>query len=344
MSIEKKIRDSFLYRVKHYYEKIAEHYWHLVNMILTSNKRDTRHKKILFIYAPVWGKWHIDTFFKYTLPSLMQSGNLPAISKDKKIVINFYTKDNDIFLIDSMMKEVSCTYDYNINSESNFNDDTRGMMVNFLIHILDICVKENGLMLLAQPDLIYSNNSVKNLVDLSNGKGVSIAVPHPRVSYECIKEVDFFDSPSHNEVSSESLVKIALSCKHKAFELSDELLDINSTVDGISTHKIDELHMGVVHNLPSVYLFSPIKDDISYFKRRTTFNYIDTAWPSMLFRQSRLKVIASSKIAFVVELTKDADKRPRTLPNMKYNDQYLSSNKSFCNYSNVIINSWDSFQ
>lgn len=339
-----KLRNSINFRIRSIYSKVSEYYWRIINSIFISNRRNTKHKEKLFVFAPVWGEWHIDLFFKYTMPSLMQSGNLPSLSKQNEIIFYIYTMDEDIYKLDKEMKNRNYGYKFYIHSESDFYDKGRQLMSNFLIHILKICVNENALMLLAQSDLIYSNNSVKNLVNLSEGKGVSIAVPHPRVSYECIKEVDFFDSPSHNEVSSESLVKIALSCKHKAFELSDELLDINSTVDGISTHKIDELHMGVVHNLPSVYLFSPIKDDISYFKRRTTFNYIDTAWPSMLFRQSRLKVIASSKIAFVVELTKDADKRPRTLPNMKYNDQYLSSNKSFCNYSNVIINSWDSFQ
>jgi len=276
------------------------------------------------------------------MPSLMQSGNLPFVSKNKKIIFSFYTKVDYIDIIDTKFRVSGCKYDFKINCESNYDSARHSIMLGFLINVLEDCVKNNALMLLAQPDLFYSNNSIKNLIALSENKGVSIAIPHPRVSYECIENIGTLSDCLNKEVDDEILVKSAISCKHKSFKLSDESLDENITMNGISTNEIDVNHISVVHNLPSVYLFSPIKSDITYFRRRTTFNYVDTTWPHMLLRQSRLKVVASSKIAFVVELTKDHDKITKPRYGMKNNDQYIDGVRPFCNYSNAIINSWES--
>jgi galactose-1-phosphate uridylyltransferase len=84
MKIIKKIRNSLNYRKRYFYSKITRVYWMVISNILLSNKRDVRKKDILYVFVPVWGKWHISLFFQYTMPSLMQSNNLPAVSKEKK--------------------------------------------------------------------------------------------------------------------------------------------------------------------------------------------------------------------------------------------------------------------
>ena len=333
-----KLRNSINFRIRSIYSKVSEYYWRIINSIFISNRRNTKHKEKLFVFAPVWGEWHIDLFFKYTMPSLMQSGNLPSLSKQNEIIFYIYTMDEDIYKLDKEMKNRNYGYKFYIHSESDFYDKGRQLMSNFLIHILKICVNENALMLLAQSDLIYSNNSVKNLVNLSEGKGVSIAVPHPRVSYECIEKHSIFDDDK--EIDSDNLVSIAFKCKHHSLELCDELLDCNLThSSGVSTRKLGANILAVTHNLPSVYLFSPIMDDVIFFSRRTEFNDIDKTWPHMLLRQTRLKVVGSSSISYIIELTRD-EPGIKGEPNMKHNDQYNDIKPAF-NYANSIINSWE---
>lgn len=54
----------------------------------------------LLINAIVWGDAYIEALFTYGFPSLRASGNLPSISKDRKIVFDFYTAAGDRAKID----------------------------------------------------------------------------------------------------------------------------------------------------------------------------------------------------------------------------------------------------
>jgi hypothetical protein len=207
-----------------------------------------------------------------------------------------------------------------------------------MIHILDECINNNALMLIAQPDIIFSNGTVSNLVELSDGKGVSVSVAHPRVSIDSLKKNNI--DISNLSKDGLNMVKVALKCAHESLLQTDETNDLNSTTSGIATRQILS-GLAVIHNLPAVYLCSPIKDDLSFFKRRPSFNIIDKTWPHLLFRQSRLKVVGSSDIAFVIELTSDAEKKPIVESGMKYNDHYHGF-PPFVNYSNIIVGLWRS--
>jgi len=334
-----RIKNSLIYRIRFANLRLTINYWRLITRILISNKRETKQRESLFVWVPVWGEKHINWFFEYTLSSLLTSNNLPLVAKKKNIKICFYTKDNDSLLIAERMENQPCNYNYSIQTESNFNDHARDIMSNFMVHILDECIKNNALMLIAQPDIIFSNGSVSNLVELSDGKGVSISLAHPRVSIESLKKNNI-DIANLSE-NTLNMVKVAMKCKHESLLQTIETNDINSTIStGIATRKISS-GLAVIHNLPAVYLCSPIKDDLSFFKRRPDFNSIDKHWPNLLFRQSRLKVVGSSDIAFLIELTSDDDKRPILESGMKYND-YYDAFPPFVNYSNVIVGLWRS--
>ena len=301
--------------------------------MLISNKRESTPKKSLYVWVPVWGEKHINWFFKYTLPSLLEVNNLPAVSNQLNVKIFFYTKDEDLSLISKKMSQNSCSYEYSVFSESNFKDRARDMMSNYIIHMLDECIKNDALMLVAHPDLIFSNGTVSNLVELSKDKGVSVAVSHARVAFEELieKQVDI------SNTSSTNLVNLVLDYGHETLSLSNEVNDLNSTQEGIAIRHLSN-GLAVIHNLPAVYLCNPTKYDLKFFRRRPCFNMIDKTWPHLLFRQSRLKVVASSDIAFIIELTA-AEIKAKVTSGMKFNDQYYGFRPIF-NYANVIVGLW----
>jgi hypothetical protein len=287
----------------------------------------------LFIFVPVWGKKYIDWFFDYCFASLMQESNLPLVKEKKEIIFYFYTRDENVDYLNNSIKNNIVNFKSKVFTETYFSDHARDMMSNYFIHILKECIDKKALLLFAQPDLIFSNGSVGNMISLSNGKGVSIATPNARVSIECI------DKNNLNTLCDGiGLADIVSRCQHQSLLSSDERLDANSTSEGIAIKKIKN-GMMVIHNLPPVYLCDPTKSDLSFFKRRPLFNIVDKTWPHMLFRQSRLKVATSSDIALVVELTHDDDKKPKISSNMKNNDFYKGF-PPFMNYSNVIVNFW----
>ena len=330
----KRIKNSLIYRFKYKYTVITLYFSNFITKILISNKRDKSIRKSLYVWVPVWGEKHIDWFFKFTLSSLLKANNLPLISVNKEVQICFYTKDNDVSVIDIKMKEIAPSYKFTIVAESFFDDMARDMMSNFFIHMTDYCIKNQAFMLIAQPDLIFSNGTVSNLVELSDGKGVSIAVAHPRVSFEsCMNKKIDLENISENTLD---MVKAALTVQHSTLMHADETNDANSTLMGISTKNMSN-GLAVIHNLPSVFLCSPIKDDLVFFKRRCEFNIIDKHWPNLLFRQSRLKIIGSSDLAFIIELTNDSVKAV-IRPNLKFNDQ--DHGTQFVKFTNVFVNHW----
>jgi len=335
----KKIRDSLVYRARSAYCKISLYFWQAVTNVIISNKRNLSRKDVLIVHTMVWGDKYIDWFFDYSLPSIMQSGNLPAI-EGKDIVFYIYTKECDIHILDKRMK--GNLYNYKIYSEDEFSDNARDMVINFIINTLEDGVKKNAMILWMPPDCIYSDRSVYNLVTLSDRKGVSIAVPHARVSSSCVRDSGIINNFLDSKVDSSLLMDLTLQCMHASLRFADETLNNNTTDGGIATRKLDKNNLAVIHNIPSVQLYSPTNDDISFYKKRVTFSDNDHVWPHMLYRQSRLKVVGSSDIAFLVELTDDDDKTPDLTKDMRYNDEISIHNKPFCNYSNVIIHSWRS--
>jgi hypothetical protein len=330
----KRIKNSLIYRFRYKYTVITIYFWNFITKILTSNKRDKSIRKSLYVWVPVWGEKHIDWFFKFTLSSLLKANNLPLVSVNKEVQFHFYTKDVDVKVIESRMKIMAPSYKFTIVAESFFDDMARDMMSNFFIHIINSCIKNKALMLIAQPDLIFSNGSVNNLVELSDGKGVSIAVAHPRVSYESLLN-EKIDIESLSEITID-MVNVALKTQHKVLMRAEETNDENSTLMGISTRKMPN-GLAIIHNLPAVYLCNPVKADLLFFKRRCEFNIIDKHWPNLLFRQSRLKIIGSSDLAFIIELTFDSVKT-KLNSDLKFNDKHNGSD--FLKFMNVFIHHW----
>jgi len=335
MSLFLKIKVSVIYKIRFRYGKLSFAFWDLITKIIITNKRDMTKRNILFVWVPVWGEKHINWFFNYTLSSLLTANNLPQVAENIKIIICFYTKDMDKSSIDKRMTSSLCPYEYSITTESFFQDKARDMMSNYMIHILDRSINNNGLILICQPDLLFSDGSINNLVELSNFKGVSISVPHPRVSIESLIK---------NNVDIKNLtrkklefVSVALQNKHDALFYADETAENNSTNMGVSTRKISNGEV-VIHNLPAVYLCNPIHDDLIFFKRRCTFNIIDKTWTHMLFRQSRLKIVTSSDVVFLIELTEDKIKA-KIKTNSAYNDFYTGY-RPFVEFTNGVISFW----
>jgi len=336
ISLFNRIKTSFIYRLRFRYLLITNFYWNCITNLLTSNKREEGIRSSINVFVAVWGNKHIDWFFKYCLTSLLMSENLPLISKTKKIKICIYTQDKDVALIMKGMKNHPCNYEYSITTDSSFKDKARDMMSNYLIHSFKECIDNNSLWLCGQPDLIFSNGSVSNLVTLADGKGVSIATPTIRVSSESIGQLN-------SEISFESndLVDLIFSCSHSSFQSANDLYDNNTTNLGISTRNILG-GLALIHNLPPPILCSPTKQDVSFFNRRPGFNIIDKVWPDMLFRESRLKIVISSDIATIVELTGDKEKLHDVCPDMKFNDFYQGDTQtttfeSLLNHSNSYI-------
>ncbi len=331
---------SLRYRKKYYFSKIDIMIKQGITRLLISDKRDMVFREKLYVWVPVWGDKHIKMFFDYTLPSLYQRNNLPSLS-DYEVVLFIYTLDDFTDNIENGFLQFNPNIKYNLIVSSQLEYQTGDRMLDFLQDILKKCVNDKALMIVAQPDLIFSDGSISTAVKLSNGKGISIAAPHPRISYEGIEKTKLKEKLlSGGIVTSKELVKISLQNKHSTLEYANDLEDVNTTSSGISTRMIKPDSMAVIHNIPAVYVASPSVSDVKFFDRQVSFNTIDKVWPAHLLKEMRLKYIGSSDMFFCAELTNDTDRPGNPESGMKYNDKY-SGVKPFLNCANTIISSWD---
>ena len=58
-------------------------------------RRDPSKPAPLLVNANVWGESYVDALFAYGFPSLLADGNLPAVSADRDIIVDFYTSAGD---------------------------------------------------------------------------------------------------------------------------------------------------------------------------------------------------------------------------------------------------------
>jgi len=327
-------------RLRFKYNKISIFLWSLLTSILITDKRDVSIRDKLYVWVPVWGEQHISMFFRYVLPSMMQSNNLPKVTISKEVTIFIYTVEKNKYYVEQHINSDYKNIKFIIKIENDIHKVVADRITNFFIDILKISVTDKALVLVSMPDSIFSENTVSNLVSLSDGKGVSIAVAHARVSYECSVDSWLNDSELFNgKLNSELLVEYAMKCMHDTLKYADDMEDNNATLDGLSTRRLNNNNLAVIHNLPGPYLLTPIDDDINFFIRRGSFNMIDKLWSHMLLRQSRLKIIGSSDLAFIVELTKGEEKKVSLKSGMKFNDKY-SGISPFCGIMNSLVCSW----
>lgn len=147
------------------------------------------------------------------------------------------------------------------------------------------------------PDNLIAKNSLYNLFTIGRHKRHCIAVPHFRVapSFSC----DFpIDEPE--------LASLALEHIHNTFAQSNDYLEYNQCHLGFSQRRITDKITTVVHNMPTVFLINPTSSDISFFKK-TNYDVSewDRGWLKKLIRENRLKVIGSSDLACIVEVTEN---------------------------------------
>lgn len=330
-----------LYRKKSFFCDLKVFVNQFFSRVLVKNKREMHQKKRIYVWVPVWGEAHIQMFFDYTLPSLLQENSIPKLRHSYSVELYVYTTRESLSTFNQIANEKFPDIEFNIVIFDEIKSYHSEMMLSFWVDMLCKAVDNDALVIIALPDFVFADNALFNAVELSNGKGVCIASSHPRVSYEGISKTAIPGRLSSGvSIEARELVKCSLNNPHITLSMMNDLEDINATADGISTRKIGENSVAVIHNLPAIYLVSPTKSDVTFFKRQVSFNSMDKTWPSYLLREMRLKYIGSSDLFFCAELTRDNEKSYTLNSGSKYNDIY-SGIKPFCNTANSYISFWN---
>ncbi len=315
-------------RTANKFEKKQYDYF-LCNYFPKIDRRPVKESDKIYIFCPAWGEY-LDWLTSYSLPSVLQSGNIPKLLEEGyKIELYLYTD-----------KKVELELDFPLHVK--IIDTSRKLneiLASLLIRHMQLCMEHNAILLSLPPDSIIGNYSWYNLVKLSEHKPEAIAAAHARVlinDFIKVKEVEDFKD-GKVELSNPVLVRLAFENPFldRVFDHNDE----NNTFQGIAARQIGENLYSVVHNLPSICLFRPQQEDITFFEEARALSMWDRAWTHFLVQRDRVKFVGSSDFYFCTELTRAEATKSPPRKNLLYNDKYIGNflhnqicNKIYCSW------------
>jgi hypothetical protein len=125
---------------------------------------------MLTIVVTVWGEWHRRVFAHKALPTILHESNLPAMGLDCKFVI--YTKEGGYNGLREQMEVIQRFVPCEI-VEANLPDGYKTAWQ-------DANLKNDGLILQIQPDIVWSKGSFAHLAELIKAGKKYIYCPQPR--------------------------------------------------------------------------------------------------------------------------------------------------------------------
>jgi hypothetical protein len=307
-------------------------------------------KKEFILHNVTWGRKYCDMLFGYCVPSLCQSGNLVALKNDGyEILFRLFVGQDDIDYARTTFKaeierlEQFCRFEM-VTLESmglDTNSPDKGPLqqipwVDSLRYANERGVKMFNLC----ADSVLGNWSLYNIAKAAEHKDVTISGHYARVDMKKVFDTDALKQIQEGgDLSNAELVQIALDCPHTYTSKSFAELDENMTYAAMSISQLNSNTYLVVHNQPSPFLLNPDERDIRYFSKRE-YNYIDKVWPRVKLKNSSMKLLSSSELFFILELTPDQEDMSK--PGLKYNDVYKPRKlKNLWHYTNhSVVCTW----
>lgn len=251
------------------------------------------------ILTTVWGRKHVDLFKKTTLESLSWSDNKQALTENRA-VWNICT---DLEFTDELRADASELLP-GVEVKFKSTEDLRNYTdtnQSAVIGQIEECLKLNEKLLVAPPDNIFANGSIKGLLLAGREPGTVVIAPHVRVLPEFVST---YTSPQPEDMVRDSF-------KHLHQSWSDaEIGHVrqNSFVGGVKWQRLSESLIQVWHYLPSPFLMQFTSEDLQYFKTQISFGSFDHVWPNdILIPRGRMRYVTSSDQVFIAEVT-DKDK------------------------------------
>ena len=252
----------------------------------------------LEILSTVWGRPYLETFKQTALRSLSWDKNKASLIKEETIW-NIYTDKEFVQELFDHCHDLNPKITYNIQSREvlrDYIDENQSAIMWQMRRSIDWGCK----VLLAPPDTLFGDGTVAGLLSAAEDPGSVVVVPHPRVTPSILDDLE----PMYLSLDNAPLVSLAWAHLHESW-IHAEIGHSNqsSWMGGIWWKKVNGLITGK-HLLPSPYMLHFTEEDMEYFDKACSFGHFDWRWPGdMLVPQGRQRYIASSDLAFIVEIT-----------------------------------------
>ncbi len=273
--------------------------------------------KPIRIFTPVFGKKHISWLNLALGRSLNWPDNRQALEGARWTLFIHKTEFAEVMTVAT--KYFSESQIDTIESDLNLGVliRERGVrMCEAFVQTIKKCLIENSQMLISTPDFIWSDGSIANMKALSKQRNSCISVPHPRVTPEILNALSGLEAAGLPGPSSDRLVSYARKHAHASWQMSEFGKHHGTFKGGILWRPGANNTQTLQHRMPSPYLCNFVPEDIQYFAKKDAdgepqaWGAIDHTWAQALCEQNRWRMILSSDIAFMCELTEAGDNVP----------------------------------
>lgn len=259
-------------------------------------------KKQVRVYTAVFGEKHIDWWKRGCLKSLSWHDNAEALDG---ATWTFLTKKEDQPTIEAAVRSSGINIKdieyFLIDSEIPGNHPMMGsLLLRGWLEEMSRAITFNTQILLAPPDTVFGESTVKHLREIGEQKDSVVFMVHPRVTTDILPHID-----KCTTIFNKELVSLAWENLHKTWVDAEVGLEkSNSYIGGVSWRYLNENLYSVTHRLPTPYLINPTPEDIVYFRGQLHFGVIDHFWPhECLIEFERQRLVGSSDAGFCVEIT-----------------------------------------
>lgn len=284
-------------------------------------------KRNVHIFTMVYGDDFIRRYMEFTLSSLFQSNNVPALLRDHNVRLYLYTTKNSsgplernlaealrrrpdgtsmarLFKIMTIEVETGHGVQIHLDTDRQRLDFNRQFQNACLFKMIETAIEQDAVTIAIGADGFVGNGSLLNGVVESFERDICIAAPCLRVDlhrFRAALEVERW--PIENDqlaaISLLSLLDIGRSMirggrRHLTYLLGTDIVPISPRLFSLSIC------------FPSVFAARFRPSDIVYFKLHGDFRNWDATWPQKLIAERRFIFTGSSDMIFNVELMHDS--------------------------------------
>lgn len=303
--------------------------------------------------------WGVAEFEMVLAPSLLQPNNLPwLLQNGYDVQFTVFTVQRDAQRVKdtierafSPLKGLGGRFMATVGVIDGIEENAANLKRAAFMIEFENAVAEEAPVVLTSADVFFGDAAIRNIVTYCRKPGVVAAGIHLRVQREPFLSLlhrhreAFGDRP----VSNAKLVDICMQTLIGALEASNVDRDVNASAStAVSIRNIRPDLFTLVHHLPTQVMVWPNESDLHFlFGRvggRDAFDniwLIDNLWPEKLIAEGRWRLLASSDLFFMVELT-PADEEHRShshapAANMLYNEQYGRDRPNFRMHEQILV-------
>lgn len=265
--------------------------------------------KPIRIFTPVFGKKHISWLDRVLGTSFNWPKNKSALreaqwtlfihSGEFEQVMTVVTK----ILPEQQIETIECHDNLDLMTAK------RGvLMCEAFVKAMRACLKDGRQLLISTPDFIWADGTIANMRQLAQNPNTCVSLPHPRVTPSIIEGLT-------KPLNSPELVNLFEHHAHRAWITSELGKHSGSMIGGILWQRLNGV-ITLQHRMPSPYLLNLIPSDLDYFtttdpQRLAAWGAIDHTWAVHLCESERWRMLLSSDLGFMCEVTEPGDNIPK---------------------------------